>query len=127
RVYYYKVIAIDKDNLGSSFSIKPVKGTTLPKPAKPVLTLAQIQGNKAILNWRAGDNRATSYNVHKKIKINFFEHKLVKFNNITDLRFEDNDIISGVEYKYSIQANDEFGLISDNTNEATLIIPKSKN
>jgi len=127
KAYYYKVIAIDKDNLGSSFNIKATKGVTLPKPAKPVLTLAQIQGNKAILNWRAGDNRTTSYNIHKKIKINFFEHKLVKFNNINDLRFEDNDIISGVEYKYSIQANDEFGLISDNTNEATLVIPKSKN
>lgn len=126
RVYYYKVIAVGKDHLESSFDVPPVKGISLPKPAKPILTLAQIQGNKAILNWKAGDNRAISYNVEKKIKLNFFEYKLVKFNNINDLRFEDNDIVSGVEYKYTVQANDEFGLISEKTDEATLTIPKLK-
>ena len=126
RVYFYKVIAVGKDHLESSFDVAPIKGISLPKPAKPILTLAQIQDNKAILNWKAGDNRAVSYNIEKKIKLNFFEYKLVKFNNINDLRFEDNDIISGVEYKYTVQANDEFGLISEKTDEASLTIPKLK-
>lgn len=125
RVYYYKVIAVGKDGLESSFDITPIKGISLPKPAKPVLTLAQIQNNRAILNWKAGDNRAVSYNIEKKIKQNFFEYKLVKFNNITDTRFEDTDIVSGVEYKYTVQANDEFGLVSEKTNEASLTIPKT--
>ncbi len=126
KSYYYKIIAIDKDHLESPFKIKPLEGKTLTVPAKPVLTLAQIQGNKAILNWRAGDNRAISYNIKKRIKISFFEHKTVMFNNINDLRFEDTDIISGVEYKYSVQANDEFGLISDRTDETSLTLPKLK-
>ena len=126
REYFYKVIAVGKDHLESSFDVAPIKGISLPKPAKPILTLAQIQDNKAILNWKAGDNRAVSYNIEKKIKLNFFEYKLVKFNNINDLRFEDNDIISGVEYKYTVQANDEFGLISEKTDEASLTIPKLK-
>ncbi|MDY3201545.1 MAG: hypothetical protein RBQ84_11365 [Arcobacter sp.] len=125
RVYYYKVIAVGKDGLESSFDTTPIKGISLPKPAKPVLTLAQIQNNRAILNWKAGDNRAVSYNIEKKIKQNFFEYKLVKFNNITDTRFEDTDIVSGVEYKYTVQANDEFGLVSEKTNEASLTIPKT--
>ena len=126
RVYYYKVIAVGKDNLESSFDVNPIKGESLPKPAKPVLTSAQMQGNSAILSWNAGDSRAVSYNIEKKIKINFFEYKLVKFNNLSDLRFVDSDVVSGVEYKYTIQAVDEFGLISEKTDEATLIIPKSK-
>ena len=41
-------------------------------------------------------------------------------------RFEDTDVLSGVEYKYSVQANGEFGLVSDRTDEASLTIPKSK-
>ena len=50
----------------------------------------------------------------------------VNINNINDLRFEDTDVLSGVEYKYSVQANGEFGLVSDRTDEASLTIPKSK-
>jgi uncharacterized protein len=124
--YYYKVIAIDKDHLESRFDVEPVKATSLPKPMKPVLTLAQVQDNKVILNWRAQDNRAISYNVHKRIKLNFFEYKTVKFNNINALRFEDTDIVSGVEYKYSVQANDQFGLVSEKTDEASLTLPQLK-
>lgn len=124
RDYYYKVIALDKDGLESSFDITPVKGTSLSKPVKPILTSAKAEGNRVILNWQSGDNRTTSYTINKKIKINFFEYKLVKFNNINDTRFEDTDIKNGGEYKYSIQANDEFGLISDKTDEASLTIPK---
>jgi uncharacterized protein len=126
KSYYYKVIAVDKDYLESPFKIDSIKGSTLARPAKPIFTLAQIQGNKAILNWKAGDNRAISYNVQKRIKLNFFEYKTIKFNNISDLRFEDTDIVSGVEYKYSVQANDEFGLISEKTDEASLTLPQLK-
>jgi uncharacterized protein len=126
KSYYYRVIAIDKDHLQSPFKGSSIEGKTLGKPAKPILTLGQIQGNKAILNWRAGDNRAISYNVQKRIRLNFFEYKTLNFNNINDLRFEDTDILSGVEYKYSIQANDEFGLVSERTDETSLTLPKLK-
>lgn len=126
KEYFYKVFAIDKDALQSNEKADSIKGVTLNKPAKPIITLAQIQGNKAILNWTAGDKRATSYTVYKRIKLNFWEYKTVKFSAIKDLRFEDTDIISGVEYKYSIQANDDYGLISDKTDEASLVLPQTK-
>ena len=64
--------------------------------------------------------------IKKRIKLNFFEYKTVNFNNINDSRFEDTDILSGVEYKYSVEANDEFGLVSDKTDETSLTIPKLK-
>lgn len=121
--YYYKVFSIDKDGLVSS-DIEPIRGTTLNNPAKPIITLAQIQDNKAILNWVAGDNRAKSYIVYKRIKENFFQSKTFKYNNITGLRFEDVDILPGVEYQYSIQAVDKNGIVSNKTDETTLIIPK---
>lgn len=126
KEYYYKVLARDKDDLLSSPKIDPVKGITLSQPDKPILTLAQIQGNKAIINWKAPtDNRAMSYNVYKKTRINFFEYHIEKFTDIKDLRFEDNNIISGVQYSYSIQASDEYGLLSNKTEEAELILPKT--
>ena len=126
KEYFYKVFAIDKDGLQSTEKVEPVRGVTLGKPAKPIITLAQIQGDRAIINWTAGDIRATSYNVYKRIKLNFFEYKTIKVTNVQELRFEDTDILSGVEYKYSIQANDDYGLMSDKTDEASLILPKTK-
>lgn len=124
KEYFYKVIAVDKDDLRSSSKVDPIKGISLNKPGKPTITLAQIQDSKAILNWTVTDNRAISYNVYKKTMINFFESKTEKFTDIKDTRFEDNNIISGVEYKYSVQVNDTYGLMSEKTDEASLILPK---
>jgi fibronectin type 3 domain-containing protein len=124
KEYFYKVIAVDKDNLKSSSKAEAVKGVSLNKPGKPTIVLAQIQGSKAIINWNPADNRAISYNVYKKTMISFFESKTEKFTDIQDTRFEDNNIITGVEYKYSIQANDTYGLMSKKTDEASLILPK---
>lgn len=123
KEYYYKVLAVDKDGLVSDSNIDGIKGMTLGKPAKPIVTLAQIQGNKAILNWQAADNRANSYIVYKRVKKNLFLSDTIKFNNINALRFEDHDITAGVEYNYSVQAVDEFGVASEKSDEAKLIIP----
>lgn len=125
KEYYYKVIAVDKDNLESSSDVEAIKGISLAPPAKPILTLAQIQGNKAILNWQAGDNRATSYNVYKRVKKNWFLSDTIKFKNVTSLRFEDHDILKGVDYYYSVQAVDEFGILSAKSDEAKLALPET--
>ncbi|MDS1314514.1 fibronectin type III domain-containing protein [Aliarcobacter butzleri] len=119
RTYYYRIIAVDKDNLESADNITATKGMSLPKPIKPTITSAQIQGS-VNLSWQAGDNRTVSYNVIKKIKQNFFQYKTVIFNNISGTSFNDSDIVSGVDYKYSVQAVDEFGLVSENSDEKTL-------
>lgn len=126
REYYYKIVALDKDGLESNPDVDSVKGTTLAPPAKPIMTLAQIQGNKAILNWRPGDDRSISYTVYKRVKKNMFFSDTVKFTNIKELRFEDNNITSGVEYNYSIQAVDEFGISSSSSDEAKLILPNAR-
>ena len=91
---------------------------------KPVITLAQIQGEKAILNWVSGDDRTASYIIYKKIKEDTWNTKTVKFTNISDVRYEDRDIVRGAEYTYTLQAVDEYGILSEKTNETTLILPK---
>jgi fibronectin type 3 domain-containing protein len=124
EIYFYKVTAVDIDNLESSIHKNAVMGSTLEKLNKPILTLAQIQGQKAILNWQKGDSRAVSFNVYKRIKQSTFSSKEEKFTNITDLRFEDNDIVRGVEYNYSIESVDQNGIVSEKTNDTLLVLPK---
>ncbi len=124
KIYFYKVSYIDNDGLESDLNMNSVMGVTLNKLNKPIITLAQIQGEKAILNWMPADNRAVSYIIHKTIKKDFLSTKKVIFNNIQELRFEDRDIIRGVEYKYSIQAVDKFGIISNITKQTELILPE---
>jgi len=126
KVYFYKISSIDKDGLESNLNINSVMGATLGKLNKPIITLAQIQGEKAILNWQAGDRRAVSYTIHKTIKENFFKTKTIKFEGINALRYEDKDIVRGVEYNYAIQAVDEFGIASEMTNKTELVLPKLK-
>lgn len=124
KTYFYKVITVDKDGLESSNSVNPVMGITLTKLNKPILTLAQIQGEQAILNWQPGDNRAKFFNVYKTIKDGFLKTRNQKYTNIQGLRFEDKDIVRGVEYKYSIESVDENGIVSERTNETLLVLPK---
>ena len=124
KTFFYKLTATDIDNLESSLNNNSVMGITLPKLNKPTLTLAQIQGEKAILNWQKGDDRAVSFNVYKTIKNSMFDVKEEKFTNVTDVRFEDNDIVRGVEYQYSVESIDEYGIISERTNETLLVLPK---
>lgn len=124
KVYFYKIRAVDKDGLESSEHVNSVMGSTLVKLKKPIMTLAQIQGQKAILNWQPGDNRAVSYTVYKTVKETFFKQKTTKIENIKALRFEDADIARGVEYSYAVQAVDENGIVSEITSNTELVLPK---
>lgn len=126
KVYFYKITAVDKDNLESDLNINSVMGITLSKLNKPIITLAQIQGERAILNWQAGDARAVSYNIIKTTKESFFKTKTSKIEGITDIRYEDQDIVRGTVYAYGIQAVDEFGIVSEITNKTELVLPKLK-
>ncbi|TLS71591.1 fibronectin type III domain-containing protein [Aliarcobacter thereius] len=121
--FYYKIISVDKDKLESTEDVSSVRGKSLIEPAKPVLTLAQIQDKKAILNWKEADDRAEAYNIIKKTKKNIFISDTLIIKGIKGFRFEDKDVVSGVEYNYSVQAIDEFGLVSEPSNEAKIILP----
>jgi len=126
KIYFYKITSVDRDGLESKKSeITPTMGSTLSKPTTPKITLAQIQGNKLILNWQAGDNdRAVSYNIYKKAKSGWVSSKVTVIPNISGLRYEDHDVIRGIEYTYSMEAIDEYGLISKRSEEVSSKLPK---
>lgn len=117
--YYYKIIPIDKDGLDGSSDITPAKGESLGKLPKPNLSQASVQSGVAVLSWNSVP-RAVSYIVNKKTRQNFFQYKTTKFENILGTTFQDNEISNGVEYKFSVQAVDEFGIISETSNEVSL-------
>jgi len=90
----------------------------------PQITLAMIEGNKMVLNWIAGDNRAASYNIYKTSKGGWSDSRNITIPNVQGLRFEDPDVVRGVVYGYRLQAVDKNGLASDITNESTIKLPK---
>lgn len=124
--YFYKVVSVDKDKLESTQDITAILGSTLISPAKPILTLAQIQDKKAILNWKEGDSRAVAYNIIKKTKKGFLQTDTLIIKGVKDLRYEDFDVVAGLEYQYSVQAIDEFGLVSEASNETKVILPTAE-
>jgi len=44
--------------------------------------------------------------------------------NVQMFKYEDSDIVRGIEYKYEIEAVDQFGLVSNRTKPAMLVMPK---
>jgi fibronectin type 3 domain-containing protein len=125
QIYFYKITSVDKDELESTLEdVVPVMGSTLSKPKMPQITLAMIEGNKMILNWIATDNRTVSYNIYKISKENWVSSNEVLIPNVTGLRFEDPDVVRGIEYGYRLQSVDKNGLLSDTTDKSTLMLPK---
>ena len=125
EIYFYKITTEDKDQLESKKeNLVPAMGSTLSKPQMPQITLAMIEGNKMILNWTAQDDRTVSYNIYKTSKENWVLSNELRIPNVTGLRFEDPDVVRGVEYAYRLQAVDKHGLLSDTTDKSTLMLPK---
>ena len=125
EIYFYKITTVDKDELESKIEdVVPVMGSTLPKPKMPQITLAMIEGNKMILNWIATDDRTVSYNIYKTSKENWVSSNEILIPNVNGLRFEDPDVVRGIEYGYRLQSVDKNGLLSDTTDKSTLMLPK---
>jgi len=125
KTNFYKVTAVDKDNLETDIKLlAPVMGKTLASPLQPTITLAQITPNGVILNWIKGDDRAVTYNINKRTKESFFQYSEKEIKDVKGLRFEDQDVVRGVEYSYEVEAVDQFGLVSKKTKPAALSMPK---
>jgi fibronectin type 3 domain-containing protein len=125
KIYFYKITTVDKDGLESKKKeFNPVMGQTLSKPAMPNITLAQIQGNKIILNWKSNDDRVVSFNIFKTSKESWIKTTEKLIPNIVGDRFEDRDVVRGVKYTYSLQAVDKNGLVSKKTDEVSSMLPK---
>ncbi len=125
KTNFYKITTVDKDGLETDIKLlAPVMGKTLASPLQPTITLAQITPNGVILNWIKGDDRTITYNIYKTTRESFFKSTEKMIKNVQALRYEDPDVVRGIEYKYEIEAVDQFGLVSLRTKPAALSMPK---
>lgn len=125
KIYFYKITTVDVDALESKIEeVTPVMGSTLSKPKMPQITLAMIEGNKIVLNWISRDDRTVSYNIYKISKENWATSNEILIPNVKGLRFEDPNIVRGVEYGYRLQAVDKNGLLSEVTDKSSQMLPK---
>ena len=121
---YYKIAAVDLDNLEAKLPKIAIKGSTRRVPEAPIITSASIEGNKAIIRWVSKDSRAVSFTVIKKIEQKWYKKTKVEY--ITDIKgdeFIDNRVSHGIIYKYSVMSVDEFDVQSKPTKEARVFIP----
>ncbi len=123
---YYKVTAVDNEGLESLRQENPVMGTTLSKPASPVLTNVVMDGDFVKITWKSGDNKAVKYTVVKTFNEGLSQKK-IKYINIYNNVYIDKEIAPGKSYSYSVIAVDKHGIESKPTEEVSIDVPKQGN
>ncbi|MDP3300488.1 MAG: hypothetical protein Q8S36_00800 [Sulfuricurvum sp.] len=112
QVFFYKITAVDKDDLESPQSTPIVQGSSLVKPKAPTSFDGKIGPNGVDLTWVNSDPRTVSYTVIKTTKKSWIDRLLVEINNITDTQFHDGDVNPNVEYLYEVICVDKDGIRS---------------
>ncbi|AFL68000.1 fibronectin type 3 domain-containing protein [Sulfurospirillum barnesii SES-3] len=122
KMYYYKVVAVDKDGLESKQPENPVVGMTRPILSAPLVHAAKYDGRSVFMAWNSNEN-AIKYTITKEFK-SAGETKTQSFTGIFENNFQDTDILLGVTYKYNIIAIDKFGIASKPSDSVMITIPK---
>ena len=89
-----------------------------------VLALITINTSRSITVNVGITLRTIANNIFKNTKDGWASSEVKLIPNVSGLRFEDPDIVRGVEYKYSIQAVDKHGLVSRKTDSSSQLLPK---
>lgn len=112
KTYYYKIAAVDKDELEGELQDQPAIGASLDKPLAPAIQGAELVGSTATITWTAGDKRAVKYIVERS----WWEgmHIERKRYLVTGKeRFESSDIQPETVYSYRVYAVDANGIESE--------------
>jgi len=125
KTYYYKISAVDKDELESPLC-DAVKGSTLGRPAAPVITHAVIKDNSARLHWSSSDKRTVGYIVLKTTKLGWLDKKTAEINVKKELQFTDVNVVPGRQYIYQVVGVDKDGIRSLPSNEHELMLEANR-
>lgn len=102
---YYKVTAVDVDELESLRQDEPIVGSTLDTPLSPDIT-ASYDGSGINVSW-SSVARAKSYTLTRS-----GGDKDMVFSGLSSNSYYDSGIQLGVKYSYKIVAVDEYGIES---------------
>jgi len=107
---YYKVTAVSKHLTESLLDKTPAAmGQTLPKPAKPIISLS-LSDNAVNMEFTSPDDRAVKYLVIKKTG-SLFDRHTYKYL-LTTNKFTDKNVKHKNTYYYDVYAIDKYGLVS---------------
>lgn len=110
--FFYKITAVDKDDLESPQSTPVVQGSSLIKPKAPSSFDGKISSNGVDVTWVNSDPRTVSYTIIKTTKKSWIDRLSVEINNISDTKFHDGDVNPNVEYLYEVVSVDKDGIRS---------------
>lgn len=126
KTYFYRVSAVDIDNLESPHSKTSILGMTLSPPKAPSITNAKHIGNNIEITWIKTDPRSVSFSVIRRSFNGWFDIRIDEFSNIKGNQFLDHNIEADTTYSYVIHSIDIHGLKSKKSLSLKIIIPKEK-
>ncbi len=116
RKKYYKITAVDIDELESLKQDEPISGQTLPAPNAPVVISASYQADGVHIRWNASnDVDVQGYEISKEVNGN----KEV-IGNIKGESFVDSNLMPNEKYRYRVYAVDKYGLRSKSSNDVII-------
>ncbi|QSZ42228.1 hypothetical protein GJV85_08915 [Sulfurimonas aquatica] len=125
RSYFYRVSAVDKDDLESEHEKNSIAGMTLPKPLAPAIVEAQLLGSKIELKWSKTDSRSKTFVIRKKHKKGWFDETQEEFEGIVGNTFIDTNILPDSTYRYMVYSLDENKIKSEASVEVKIVTPES--
>lgn len=119
-VIFYKVRAIDDNDVASDLANGATKGATLPPPPTPKITKGTIQNSHALIEWEVINNaRVKAYAVYR------YEGRLgspLRFSNTIKTTFTDKEMHKGKRYTYKVVSVDSEGNESLPSKEVELLL-----
>ncbi len=110
--HYYRIAAVDSDELESLKSNPPTYGSTLGKPKTPKNFTAKLINNTVHLNWKKTDKRTKSFTLVKTSRSGWLSKSTNHIDNITQTELIDTNISPNILYEYQIFAVDANGVQS---------------
>lgn len=125
--YFYKVIGVNKDNLGGELkAVKAAVGTTIDAPRGPKNLVAMVENATVQLTWKSTDKRTVSYIVTKEISKGFMSSETKVFKNIKKTLMIDSSLKHGEEYTFSVVSVDKNGIKSAPSNSVNVKLEDKK-
>ena len=118
---FYKITAVDKDDLESPLASVGAQGVSLTKPLTPIEYDGKIGANGVDLQWGNNDPRIITYTIIKTTKINWIKSEILEFHSIKETKFHDSDIKPNVGYSYEVVGVDKDGIRSLPTKKIDLL------
>jgi len=121
KSYFYKVTAVDNDDLESLQQNTPAHGSSLKKPNTPTFIDAIVKNNSLVLTWKNNDPRTNSYTVVKTTKESWISSTSQELTGITGTSYTLKDLKPDTQYKFQVIAVDEHNVSSEPTKAADVL------